>query len=229
MALARQWQPGPGARRPAKQLAATLGVEIKLRFTEPHRRQRFAIMVTREAHALEALLAATRSGRLKAEPAVIISNRRDLEPIARAHRLPFVHVPWLDRARAEATVLRLLEKHEGDFVVLARFASKISLAQFRVLLTKTSIINDSSLPAPQFPRAVMPSIVLPERGCQRSVGVTAHFVTMHLDEGPIIAQGSLPVKSTMTLKDIIAAGQKLEAAVLVKAVRLHLAKRLDVC
>ena len=32
----------------------------------------------------------------------------------------------------------------------------------------------------------------------------------------------------MTLKEIVAAGQKLEAAVLVKAVKLYLGKRLDV-
>jgi hypothetical protein len=32
----------------------------------------------------------------------------------------------------------------------------------------------------------------------------------------------------MTLKDIVAAGQRLETRVLVKAVKLYLAKRLDV-
>jgi hypothetical protein len=32
----------------------------------------------------------------------------------------------------------------------------------------------------------------------------------------------------MTLKQIVAAGQKLEAATLLKAVKLYLAKRLDV-
>jgi formyltetrahydrofolate deformylase len=51
---------------------------------------------------------------------------------------------------------------------------------------------------------------------------------MHLDEGPIIAQGSFLLRSGMSLKQIIAAGQKLEAQVLVKAVRLYLTKRLDV-
>jgi len=60
------------------------------------------------------------------------------------------------------------------------------------------------------------------------VGVTAHFVTMHLDAGPIIAQGTFRVRSKGTLKDIVAAGQKLEAKVLVQALRLYLTKRLDV-
>ena len=60
------------------------------------------------------------------------------------------------------------------------------------------------------------------------VGVTSHFVSMHLDEGPIIAQGSFELRAGMSLKEIVAAGQQLEAKVLVKAVQLYLTKRLDV-
>jgi formyltetrahydrofolate deformylase len=60
------------------------------------------------------------------------------------------------------------------------------------------------------------------------IGVTAHFVSMHLDEGPIIAQGAFQVRPGMSLKDIVASGQKLEATTLVKAIRLYLSKRLDV-
>jgi len=59
-------------------------------------------------------------------------------------------------------------------------------------------------------------------------GVSAHFVSMHLDEGPVIAQESFRIKPGMTLKQIVAAGQKLEAKVLVRAIRLFLSKQLDV-
>ena len=51
---------------------------------------------------------------------------------------------------------------------------------------------------------------------------------MNLDEGPIIAQDCFAVRPGMTLKQIVAAGQKLEAATLLKAVKLYLNKRLDV-
>lgn len=50
---------------------------------------------------------------------------------------------------------------------------------------------------------------------------------MHLDEGPIIAQDSIPVRSNGTFKKIGAAGQKLEAN-LVKGVKLYLTKKLAV-
>jgi len=51
---------------------------------------------------------------------------------------------------------------------------------------------------------------------------------MHLDEGPIIAQDSFHIRPNMTLKQIVETGQKLEARVLLKAVKLYLSKRLDV-
>lgn len=51
---------------------------------------------------------------------------------------------------------------------------------------------------------------------------------MNLDEGPIIAQDCFAVRPRMSLKEIIAEGQKLEARTLVKAVKLYLDKRLDV-
>jgi formyltetrahydrofolate deformylase len=51
---------------------------------------------------------------------------------------------------------------------------------------------------------------------------------MNLDEGPIIAQDCFAVRPQMTLKQIVAAGQRLEATTLLKAVKLYLDKRLDV-
>jgi len=206
------------------ELGAKLEMEIKLRLAARQRRQRFAILVTREPHCLEALLAARRSGSLKAEPTLILSNRGDLEKTARQNKIPFVQVPWLEREPAEQKVLKLLDEYEIDFLVLARFM-KILSPNF-VWRYKNKIINihPSLLPSFPGPQAY-------RQGYERGVkifGVTAHFVTMHLDEGPIIAQGSFPVRPKMGLKEIVAAGQKLESKVLVKAVRLFLTKRLDV-
>ncbi len=205
------------------ELGRVLGMEIKLRLTHPGR-QRFAIMVTKEPHCLTALLGACRSGQLKAEPAIVLSNRGDLAKLALASGIPFVRVRWQERARAEARALKALEKHAVDFIVLARFM-KILSPNF-VWRYKNKIINihPSLLPSFPGPQAYRQAY---EQGV-KIVGVTAHFVTMHLDEGPIIAQGAFPVRSNGTLKDILAAGQKLEAKVLVQAVRRYLTKRLDV-
>jgi formyltetrahydrofolate deformylase len=206
-------------------LARTLSMEIRLRLTEPHRRQRMAILVTREAHCLEGLLATHRAQKLKqTDPVVVISNRRDLAPVAKRHGLPFEYVPWVERAPAEHRALSILERLEVDFVVLARFM-KILSPEF-VWRYKNKIINihPSLLPSFPGPQAYRQAY---EHGV-KIAGVTAHFVSMHLDEGPIIAQAGFAVRPSMALQDIVTAGQKLETQVLVKAVKLYLSKRLDV-
>src|SRR5512146_1506461 len=64
-------------------LSQELEMEIKARFTEPRRQQRMALMVTKETHCFQTIMAAVQGGQLrKSEPALVISNRRDLEPLA---------------------------------------------------------------------------------------------------------------------------------------------------
>jgi formyltetrahydrofolate deformylase len=207
------------------ELARDLDMEIKTRFTEPSRRQRMAILVTREPHCLETLLAAVKQNQLRrAEPAIIIGNRPDLEPLAKAAGLPFLQIPWEDRIKAEQRALEVLDQHAIDFVVLARFM-KILSPNF-VWRYKNKIINihPSLLPSFPGPQAYRQAY---EQGV-KIIGVSAHFVTMNLDEGPIIAQDCFHVRPHMDLRKIVAAGQKLEARTLLKAVKLYLEKRLDV-
>jgi formyltetrahydrofolate deformylase len=201
-------------------LAKALGMEIKLRLTDPKARQRFAIMVTKETHCFDALMAA----KLNAEPALVVGNYDDFAPRAKKHRLPFVCLDWRDRAKSENAALKLFEEQEIDFIVLARFM-KILSPNF-VWRHKNKIINihPSLLPSFPGPQAYRQAY---EQGV-KIAGVTAHFVSMRLDEGPIIAQGSFAITPGMELKEIMAAGQQQEAKVLVKAVKLYLGKHLDV-
>jgi formyltetrahydrofolate deformylase len=201
-------------------LAKQLGMEIKLRLTDPKRRQRYAIMVTKETHCFDALMKA----KLGANPALVIGNYPEFESHAQKHGLPYAHLNWHDRAKSENEALKLFEQHEIDFIVLARFM-KILSPNF-VWRYKNKIINihPSLLPSFPGPQAYRQAY---EQGV-KIAGVTAHFVSMRLDEGPIIAQGSFAITPGMELKDIIAAGQKQEAKVLVKAVKIYLGKHLDV-
>jgi formyltetrahydrofolate deformylase len=229
MTIQASWRDGQLSRESVsaglEQLAAELDMEITARFTEPRRRLRMAVMATREPLCLQKIIEATRSGALsKADPALVLSNRRDLEPLAKKAGLSFMVVPWEDRLKAEENTLKLLEEYEIDFVVLARFM-KILSPNF-VWRYKNKIINihPSLLPSFPGPQAYRQAY---ERGV-KIIGVSAHFVTMHLDEGPIIAQDCFRVRPQMNLKEIISEGQKLEAKTLVRAIKLFLDKRLDV-
>src|SRR5438876_35476 len=102
-------------------LADALEMEIKVRFTQPNRQKRMAVLVTKETHCFETILTALASGELeKTEAALVLSNRRDLQPLAANAGLPFVQIPWENRLKAEQDALKLLEDYEIDFVVLAR-------------------------------------------------------------------------------------------------------------
>lgn len=228
MTLQASWKPSQLNEESIKAglnvLGRKLGMEISFRPFNPKRKQRAAIFVTKESHCFEGLMKAFRKGMLKAEPALVLSNRSDLAAMAAQYKIPFVCIPTPDRAQAELQALEELDRHEIDFVILARFM-KILSPNF-VWHYKNKIINIHPSLLPSFPGAQAYRQAY-ERGV-KIIGVTAHFVTMHLDEGPIIAQNSFHVRPNMALKDIIACGQTLETKVLVRAVQLYLTKRLDV-
>ena len=210
--------------RGLRALARELGMEIKWWFTDPKRPQRMALMVTREPHCLDAILEAVKTGKLKTEIVAVIGNHRDLQAKVEKAGLPFHHVSWMNRAKAEDKTLRILEKAQADFVVLARFM-KILSPNF-VWRFKNKIINIHPSLLPSFP-GPQPYRQAFEHGV-KITGVSAHFVSMHLDEGPVIAQESFSIKPGMTLKQIVVAGQKLEPKALVNGIKLYLTKRLDV-
>jgi formyltetrahydrofolate deformylase len=199
-----------------------LKMETRVHFTPPGP-PRLAILVTREAHVLEGLLAKSPRA-LGAKPVLVIGSRPSLAPVAKKTGLPFYHVPFHDRAEAEKKVLALLDANEVNFIVLARFM-KILSPGF-VWRWKNKIINIHPSLLPAFPGANAYRQAY-ERGV-KVVGVTAHFVTPNLDEGPIIAQEALRVRPREPLAGIVKRGQALETKCTLRAVRAFITKQLDV-
>ena len=58
------------------------------------------------------------------------------------------------------------------------------------------------------------------------IGVTAHYATAVLDDGPIIAQDVVPVSHRDAVADLVRKGRDLEVAVLARAVRAHVEHRV---
>ncbi len=226
MTLQASWSKGkfhqPLIEQSLREAARDLKMDAKIHFA-PVGPQRLGILVTKEPHVLEGLLARA-SGKFGAKPVVIIGNRPDLAPIAKKHKLPFHLVSWNNRASGEGEVLKLAEKYQVDFFVLARFM-KILSPNF-VWRWKNKIINIHPSLLPAFPGANAYRQAY-EKGV-KIVGVTCHFVTPNLDEGPIIAQESFAVRSDESLASIVKRGQALETKCVLRAVNAYLTKRLDV-
>lgn len=185
-----------------------------------------ALMVSKYDHCLYDLLGRYRSGEMDVEIPMIISNHKDLEPIADAFKIPFYHIPVSpeNKNEAEDQQLELLHSHSVDFIVLARYmqiVSKKFLTDF-----KNSVINIHHSFLPAFPGA-KPYHSAYKRGV-KVIGATSHYVTEDLDEGPIIEQDVVHVDHAHSIDDLIIKGRDLEKMVLARAIKKHLKRKVMV-
>jgi formyltetrahydrofolate deformylase len=194
------------------------------RLTEATHRPTLAIFVSKTDHVLQELIYRVRAGDLRAEIACVISNHRDLEPVARGAGIPFHHIPVTPetKAQAEAAALELLD--DVDLVVLARYMQIVS-ADFCSRFPERLInIHHSFLPA--FVGA-NPYQAAHDRGV-KLIGATAHYVTAELDAGPIIEQEVARVDHRATVEDMRRVGRYVERQVLAQAVTWHCEDRVIV-
>ena len=211
-------------REDLAETADDLGVDLTVRFPGDRERDRIAVLVTKEPHCLEALLAAQGAGRLDAEIACVIGNHDDLEPRADAADVPFHDIGDDSGAPDEDELLSLLAEYAVDLVVLARFMRILSPDV--VFRYEDRIINVHPSLLPAFPGASAYRQAV-DAGV-RIAGVTAHYVTTDLDQGPIICQRAFDVPDGATVDELKERGRPLEAEALVEAVRMHLADDLTV-
>ncbi|HBF12739.1 MAG TPA: hypothetical protein DDW49_05030 [Deltaproteobacteria bacterium] len=206
-----------------KKAALTVGCEAEFNPLESKKIKNVALLVSKESHCLLNLLGDMKKKQIKGQPVVIIGNHPDLKSIAEKNKIPFYYVAAEKKKLHEARVLKILEKFQPDLIVLARYMQILS-PEF-VFRHEGKIINihPSLLPAFPGPRPYHQAF---NKGVE-VIGVTAHFVTTDLDEGPIITQDCARIDKTKdTVDTFIAKGRNLEAKVLSRAVKLFVDDRL---
>ena len=191
---------------------------------ETNSQKKIALFVTKEPLCLQTILNAKTNGLLKDNISVIVGTENTLENIAKKARIPFISVEDKNQEQAETKIIDVCRKHDIDLIVLARYM-RILTPNF-VWRYPNRIINIHPSLLPAFPGAMAYAQAF-ERGT-KIVGVTSHYVTENLDQGPIIFQDSFKVDPNDTLEEIKSKGQKLEAQTLLKAVKLHLENKLEV-
>ena len=202
-----------------------LGKKIRMEVnthSETNSEKNIAIFVTKEDHCLKEILSARRT--IKGKISVIVGTEKALAPLAKKAKIPFVIVNDRNQEKAEEKLLKLCKKFEVDVIVLARYM-RILTPNF-VWRYPDRIINIHPSLLPAFPGSLAYAQAF-ERGT-KIVGVTSHYVTENLDQGPIIFQDSFKVTPEDTLESIKKNGQKLEATTLLKATKMHLDNKLEV-
>ena len=167
--------------------------------------RRIAVLISGRGSNLQALIDAVAEGRLRAEIAVVISNKADAGGLERARTagidtVTISHRDYPAREAFEEVLVRELR---------ARNVSLVCLAGFMRLLGRTFL--------DAFPDAILnihPSLLpaFPGVDAQRQAwahgakvaGATVHFVTGELDGGPIVRQSAIPVRDDDTPETLAA-------------------------
>jgi phosphoribosylglycinamide formyltransferase-1 len=153
-----------------------------------------AVLVSGSGSNLQALIDATRDGRLALDIVVVASNRPDAAGLARAQRAGIAtecvaSADFKSRDAFDDALANVLQPYQPDFLLLAGFMRILTPAFVRRYTGRMLNIHPSLLP--YYPGLDTHRRVLdagdPWHGC------TVHFVTDRLDGGPPIIQGRVPV------------------------------------
>ncbi len=183
-----------------------------------------AIFVSKYLHCLADLLQRYRIGELTCTIPAIVSNHEDARRLAGYHGIEFylIETSAASRERAEAEQRAILERHNVDLVVLARYMQVLSPAFVAGWRGRIINVHHSFLPAFSGARPYQAAY---KRGV-KLIGATAHYVTEALDDGPIIEQDVTRISHRDQIEDLVQKGRDVERLALSRAVRWHLDRRI---
>ena len=154
-------------------------------------KKRLVVMVTKESHCLGDLLLKHYAQALNLEIVAVIGNYDVLRELTEKFNIPYHHVSHEGLTREEhcRRIMAVINEYNPDFIVLAKY---MRIPAF--------------IGAKPYEQAF-------NRGV-KIIGATAHFVTEHLDEGPIIEQDVIKVDHNFSAEDMVLAGRDIERLVL---------------
>lgn len=178
---------------------------------------RTLLLASKEEHCVGDLLFQRSRGYVPIDVPVVLANHPDPGPLAEFYGADFEYRPISgpqDREAFERRVLELVDIHDIELVVLARYMQVLSPELCAALAGRCINIHHSFLPG--F-KGANPYRQAYARGVKQ-IGATAHFVTADLDEGPIIEQEVTRVDHTRSPGELRAIGQDTESRALRQAV-----------
>jgi phosphoribosylglycinamide formyltransferase-1 len=155
---------------------------------------RIAVLVSGSGTNLQAILDAVTSGALRAEVALVLSNKAGVKALERAAAagVPTVvlsHKSFATREDFDAEVVRELRARGVELVVLAGFMRIVTTTLLDAFPDRVINIHPSLLPS--FPGVDAQAQAL--RAGVAIAGCTVHLVDGGMDSGAILAQAAVPV------------------------------------
>ncbi|MFH2137616.1 MAG: phosphoribosylglycinamide formyltransferase [Candidatus Omnitrophota bacterium] len=178
---------------------------------------------------LQAIIKAVSKGKIKAKIAIVISDKVDAYALVRAKKakIPIAFIDpsvYKDKKSYEQSVVRILEKRNIDFVILAGYMRILS--EYFIKRFKDKILN------------VHPALLPSFKGIQgikdaltygvKITGVTVHFVDAKPDHGPIISQAVVKINPDDTQESLAKRIHALEHKLYPKAIQLLVKGKLKI-
>ncbi|WP_035290418.1 phosphoribosylglycinamide formyltransferase [Brevibacillus thermoruber] len=190
--------------------------------------KRIAIFASGSGSNFEAIVQATRSGRLEgAEVALLVCDKPGAKVLERAERLgveAFAFEPkaYPDKAAFETKIVAELRRRDVALVVLAGYMRLVGPTLLSAYEGQIINLHPSLLPAFPGKDAVGQALAYGVK----ITGVTVHVVDAGLDTGPIIAQVPVAVRETDTAESLAARIHEVEHELLVDVIGQLLAGRM---
>lgn len=188
---------------------------------------RLVILISGSGSNLQALLDAAEHDELGGEIAAVVSNRGDAYGLVRAREagIPAVVLPhreYESREAFDAALVKVLDRHAPDLIVLAGFMRILTPAFVHRYHGRLLNIHPSLLPAY---RGLETHRRVLEEGASEH-GASVHFVTDELDGGPLVVQAAVRVEPDDSVETLAARVLTREHLIYPMAVRWFMQGRL---
>ncbi|MAD91887.1 MAG: phosphoribosylglycinamide formyltransferase [Gammaproteobacteria bacterium] len=170
-----------------------------------------AILISGSGTNLQAFIDAVENNNLNLNLLIVLSNNPHAYGLERAKRAGIEiscieHAKFLSRELFDEAIIRELEHHEPDLLILAGFMRILSPIFIRKYFGKILNIHPSLLPK-------YPGLDTHQRALSAGDkwhGSTVHFVTEELDCGPQILQGRIAINYDESADELKERVQKIE-------------------
>lgn len=164
-----------------------------------------AVLISGRGSNLQSIIEATRSGRLDATIAIVLSNRSEAPGLVRAREAGIEAVylnprDYPTRDNYDRAIVDLLGVRDVSLICLAGFMRLLGAPLLEAFPNRILNIHPSLLPAFRGLDAQRQAL---EHGA-RVTGATVHLVTSELDGGPIVLQSAVPVLDDDTVDTLSA-------------------------
>jgi len=186
---------------------------------------RIGVVSSGRGENLRYILKAIRSGRLRAEVAIVLANQHDAGALAIAEEFgvpaEFVDPKGLERSEYDRLLIDRLDRSAVDLVVLTGYMRILSKEFVRHYQNRILNIHPALLPSFKGTDAFRQAL---DYGV-RWTGTTVHIVDEEVDHGPIVYQVPVPVRPDDTHESLKARIQRAEYRAYPKAIKIFLESR----